>query len=134
RRTAVIVGFIDVNQAQGEKTLHNAAAVLENGRLTAIRAKSLLPNYDVFDETRHFAPASTVKPVVVKGRRIGLTICEDMWNIPTLSPHLIYKRNPVAELARQGCAFFINISASPFHRGKNRLRLDLVTHHATRWK
>jgi len=130
---AVIVGFIDINATGGEKGLHNAAAVLAHRKVIAVRAKTLLPNYDVFDETRHFAPADQNDPVPLFGKRLGLTICEDMWHVPSVWAGSPYKRDPVAELAKKGCDFFINISASPFHQGKTQLRLDLIRHHAQRW-
>ena len=111
----------------------NAAAVIANKRMIAVRTKTLLPNYDVFDETRHFAPATSNTPISLFGKRIGLTICEDMWHVPGLWPATPYSHDPVASLAKKGCDFFINISASPFHQRKTQLRMDLVRYHAERW-
>ncbi len=133
-RPAVIVGFVDVNPKKGEKGLRNAAAVLANHKVIAIRAKTLLPDYDVFDETRYFAPAASSAPVSVFGKRIGLTICEDMWHVPEVWPESPYRRDPVGDLAKKGCDFFINISASPFHQGKTQTRMELLSHHARRWR
>ncbi len=128
----LIVGFVDPNTVKGEKRLHNAAALLFAGRIQAIRHKQLLPTYDVFDEARYFAPARHSSPILFQGRRIGLSICEDMWHVPLLCPGSPYSHDPIAALARQKVDFFINISASPFHRGKTPLRLELVKHHAKR--
>jgi len=131
-RPGVIVGFVDPNPIPGQKGLHNAAALLADRRVVAIRAKTLLPNYDVFDETRHFAPAMENDPIPWLGRRIGLTICEDMWHVPAVWPKSPYNRDPVSELAQKGCDLLINISSSPFHRGKTQLRRELLRDHVRR--
>jgi NAD+ synthase (glutamine-hydrolysing) len=107
---------------------------LSNGKIAAVRHKTLLPTYDVFDELRHFAPASENLPVPFESAAMGLTICEDMWNAPGLWPFPIYFVDPVERLANQGVDFFANISSSPFHYGKMRLRLDLVQHHVRQAK
>ena len=133
-RPGVIVGFVDTNPVQGQKGLFNAAAVLAGRKVVAVRHKTLLPNYDVFDETRHFASASSNTPITLFGKRLGLTICEDMWHVRDVWPHSPYRRDPVAALAKMKCDVLINISSSPFHRGKTRLRLDLVRSHVQRWR
>jgi NAD+ synthetase len=133
-RPGVIVGFIDTNPVQGQKGLFNAAAVLAGRKVVAIRHKTLLPNYDVFDETRHFAPASTNTPIPLFGKRLGLTICEDMWHVRDVWPDSPYRRDPVGALAKMKCDILINISSSPYHHGKTRLRLDLVRSHVRRWR
>jgi len=132
-KPAVIVGFVDSASDGGKKILFNAAAVLADRKVIAIRHKSLLPNYDVFDERRHFSPAASNDPVALFGQRVGLTICEDMWHVKTVWPESPYTHDPVADLARKRCDIFINISSSPFHRGKTVIRRDLVRHHARRW-
>lgn len=128
----VLVGFVDQNPAGRGKGLFNAVALLAKGKIQAIRHKRLLPTYDVFDESRHFAAGGKNDPVRFKGRRLGLTICEDMWNVPALWPTSPYSSNPVAELAAKGADLFINLSSSPFHLGKTRQRMDLVRYHARR--
>jgi NAD+ synthetase len=133
-RPAVIVGFVDNATAGQKKVLYNAAAVLANRKVIAVRHKTLLPNYDVFDERRHFTPATKNDPVPLMGQRIGLMICEDMWNVKAVWPESPYSRDPVAELARKRCDVFINISSSPFQRGKTVIRRDLIRHHAQRWR
>src|SRR5882762_6109345 len=79
-KTAVILGFVDFNSEKEGKPLLNATALLANRSIMAVRYKMLLPTYDVFDEARYFAPARENTPVTYLGQRIGLTICEDMWN------------------------------------------------------
>jgi len=131
---AVIVGYVDTNPSPGEKRLFNAAAFLSEGKIVAVRHKCLLPAYDVFDESRHFAPGLSNEPVPFQGQRIGLHICEDMWHVPEVWPETPYRQDPVAHLAKRGADIFINISSSPFHCGKTRLRLDLVRHHVAKHK
>src|SRR6185437_3602168 len=133
RHPAILVGFVDVNTRPGEKNLRNAAALLHGGQTAALRAKSLLPDYDVFDEFRHFAPAASNEPVRLGADRLGLTICEDMWHVPSLWAASPYQTDPVEKLGQAGVDFFINISCSPFQRGKTSLRLELIRHHARRF-
>jgi NAD+ synthase (glutamine-hydrolysing) len=131
-RPAVVLGFIDVSTLPGNKGLHNSAALLANHRVAAVRHKTLLPAYDVFDESRHFAPALSNDPIPWRGHRLGLTICEDMWHVPSIWPQTPYRQDPIKGLARHRADILINISSSPFQRGKTRLRLDLIRHHARR--
>lgn len=130
---AAIVGFVDYNPLPYGKKLCNAAAVLQGGKITAVRCKSLLPTYDVFDESRNFAPAKENAPLALSRQKIGLTICEDMWNDARFWPRRIYAEDPVEKLAAKGVDFFINISSSPFHRRKTGLRLDLIQSHVRQY-
>lgn len=129
QKPAVIVGFVDINPGKVGKPLYNAAALLNHGQIAGVRYKTLLPTYDVFDETRHFAPAPETHPVSFLEKKLGLTICEDMWNDAHFWPRCIYPVDPVQLLFKQGSDLFINISSSPFHRGKTKLRLDLIQSH-----
>ncbi len=126
--TALITGFVDYNPhgAPG-KPLVNAGLFFDGKSKRVIFTKSLLPSYDVFDETRYFEPATEVKVVEFNGLRIGLTICEDIWNDEDFFPSPIYEKNPVQELAQVGCDLLINISASPFYIGKYSFKKRLVT-------
>jgi len=108
----------------------NAALLLGDGRVIHVQHKSLLPTYDVFDEARYFDPADEVRPVDFHGARIGLTICEDMWNLPARYSARRYPFDPIARLAGMGANTIINISASPFTSGKEGVRLDLLASHA----
>jgi len=130
KKVGLLVGYVERNPSPGQKPLLNAAALLAQGKIQAVRYKMLLPTYDVFDESRHFASAKDTSPVIFRGTRIGVTICEDMWHVPHVWPESPYRKDPVSRLARQKVDFFINLSSSPFHRGKTRDRFELVRHHA----
>jgi NAD+ synthetase len=120
----LIVGHIDVNRDAGAP-FRNAAAVIENGAVTQIVHKSLLPTYDVFDEERYFEPAKSVAPVRLAGRMVGITICEDIWTDKYL-PRRLYEADPVASLVGQGAEIILNISASPFSLGKPQRRAEML--------
>lgn len=116
----LITGFVDINR-DGGKPFHNGAAVLQQGKVQHIIHKSLLPTYDVFDEDRYFEPANLIAPVTVNGIRLGITICEDIWNDDYL-PRPLYDVAPPEVLAERGIDLLINISASPFALGKPEIR------------
>ncbi|HEY5233194.1 MAG TPA: NAD+ synthase [Verrucomicrobiae bacterium] len=120
------VGFVDRNFEKPGRALRNSAAVLQNGKIIWRTHKSLLPTYDVFDEDRYFEPAKKTGPFVFNGRKIGVTICEDIWNDEDFWPERIYRRDPVKELIAQGVEIILNISASPWHDGKERTRLEML--------
>ena len=110
----VIAGY-----AQGDKgKCFNAAAVLGNGKIQQVYQKVLLPNYGVFDEKRYFAPGQT--PVIIerKGLRVAVTICEDLWDLDWLDAFL--------DGRKENLDLIINLSASPFHAGKNQQRQDIL--------
>ncbi|MCE9519227.1 MAG: NAD+ synthase, partial [Verrucomicrobia bacterium] len=117
----LITGFVDFNDSGRGRHFRNAAAVLQRGKIIHITHKSLLPTYDVFDEDRYFEPADEIKPVLLNGIRVGITICEDIWTDEFL-PRPLYDISPPQELARQGIDLLVNISASPFHLGKPAVR------------
>jgi NAD+ synthetase len=121
-RTAMLVGYVGLNKVRPGREATNSAALLQNGQLAATRTKTLLPTYDVFDEDRYFEPATENTPVEFNGRKIGITICEDAWNDEDFWQDRRYRRNPVVELAEAGAEVIFNVSASPWHLGKNRLR------------
>jgi NAD+ synthetase len=126
--TAMLVGYVDLNPKRPGKECFNAVALIRDGKIVAKRFKTLLPTYDVFDEDRYFQPAESNEPVALDGRRIGLTICEDIWTQDYLSTRL-YQRNPVDELLRWkggGAQIICNISASPYHLGKENARLRML--------
>ncbi|HEX4697167.1 MAG TPA: NAD+ synthase [Candidatus Udaeobacter sp.] len=121
---ALLVGFVDRNEGRG-KPFRNAAALLERGQPIRKTYKSLLPTYDVFDEDRYFQPAARVEPFDVKGRKIGVTICEDIWTDDYL-PRPLYDCEPVRSLVGQGAEIIVNLSASPFRLGAPACRLELI--------
>ncbi|MEP0814080.1 MAG: NAD+ synthase [bacterium] len=115
-----LVGFVD-RGPEGE--LYNAAALVSGGEVARVIHKTLLPTYDVFDEWRYFRPADEIAPVEFAGKKIGVTICEDIWDGD-------YDRKIVQELARAGAKTVVNLSSSPFHAGKREERLGLLRMHA----
>lgn len=126
--TGVLFGAPTRTGRQVGTGLHNSALLVEGGEVVAVRHKSLLPTYDVFDEGRYFDPAPVVEPVPFRGEVLGISICEDTWNLPQLWPRQrLYPTDPVCELARRGATLMINISASPFHTGKDRVRNELIS-------
>jgi NAD+ synthetase len=125
-RTALVVGFVDESASRPGRGLANAAALLQHGRVVAVRHKTLLPTYDVFDEDRYFDPAPDNAPVPFLGKQIGLTICEDIWNDEDFWPERRYRANPPAALAAAGAQLLINISASPWWLGKTRTRFAML--------
>ena len=113
--------------------LYNSAVLIQNGRTLGTVNKSLLPTYDVFDEDRYFDRHNGAAPLPFKGEQLGLHICEDAWNDPELWPRRrMYDHDPVAELAAQGATLLINISASPYSKGKEQVRHRLISRHAQR--
>jgi len=122
----LITGYVDRNPSRPGRHLRNAAAVLQNGEVTHRVMKSLLPTYDVFDEDRYFEPAEKVAPIEILGKKIALTICEDIWNDEDFWPERRYRRDPVHELVAAGAELIVNISASPWERGKEARRLAML--------
>jgi len=120
------VGYVEKNSERPGRALKNAAAVLQNGKIIWRTAKSLLPTYDVFDEDRYFEPAKKIEPFIFKGKKIGITICEDIWNDEDFWPERLYRHDPVRELIAQGAEMILNISASPWHVGKEKTRLEML--------
>jgi len=124
--TGLIVGFVGRNPARPGRPLTNAAALLHRGRVTAIRTKTLLPTYDVFDEDRYFEPAAENAVIHWEGHRLGLTICEDIWNDAEFGVRRRYRPDPAAALVAAGAEILLNLSASPWQLGKERLRCGLL--------
>lgn len=116
---SVMVGLPRRNPTKSGKELYNSAAIIENGILLGYQDKMLLPTYDVFDERRYFEPAEHMQIWKIAGQRVGVTICEDIWQNSTLN-ETNYQRDPVQELKVQHPDFIVNLSASPF----NALKTD----------
>ncbi len=122
----VIVGYVDRIQRRIGKDLRNCAALIDDGKIVSTHTKMLLPTYDIFDERRYFEPASEVHTVEFKGTKLGISICEDIWNDPEFWPKRLYDRDPVAEQVNAGAELLINISASPFTLSKRLLRPEML--------
>jgi NAD+ synthetase len=133
-KAALVTGFIGRNEVQPGRKATNAIALLQNGKIMVTRAKTLLPTYDVFDEDRYFEPATENKPVDFNGAKIGLTICEDVWNDEGFWDERRYRRNPAAELVAAGAELILNASASPWHLDKNRTRREMLSRLAAKSK
>lgn len=123
----VVVGYVARNDAPTGPWLFNSAALIADGRLVASQHKTLLPAYDVFDESRHFAPATGQCLFDVAGRRLGITICEDGWaHHEDWRGRRLYRQDPMRTLGEAGADLVVNISASPFCAGKVAVRHDLL--------
>ncbi len=127
-----LVGTVSPNPGTGNP-LFNVAAFVRDGRIAATRRKTLLPNYDVFDEHRYFEPSpAPEEPLEFGGLRIGITICEDLWTGAIGLPRELYARDPVADLSGSKCDLLVNLSASPFHQAKLSAREEVARRAALR--
>jgi NAD+ synthase (glutamine-hydrolysing) len=137
RHTAVIVGFparLPEATAGTGRRIANAAALLAEGRIVSVHHKMLLPTYDVFDEWRYFQPATTVSVTELGGVRLGISVCEDVWNDADFWPHRLYREDPIEKLVGAGAEILINLSASPFTIEKRHLRPRMLASTARRWQ
>lgn len=128
---AVICGIVDRDGNQASPPLHNSAVLFENGRILHQAHKRLLPNYDVFDENRYFKPGLASSAFSFRGYRLGLTVCEDIWNDEELYPKDLFSQrpypvDPVADLIQDGADLIINISASPYSIGKPATKAEML--------
>ncbi len=126
KEVPLIVGYVDFHEGKFGKPFRNAAAWLEGGEIRSKFWKTLLPTYDIFDERRYFEPGERCEPFVWGGKRIGVTICEDVWTEDYLR-RPFYDRDPVEELSAAGVDLLINLSASPYHLGKPENRRRMLT-------
>jgi len=120
----LLVGYVDHNEGAGQP-FRNAAALLQRGQPVQRVFKSLLPTYDVFDEDRYFEPAASTEVLLIGGRKIGVTICEDIWTGKYL-PRRLYGFEPVQELLKRGADLVVNLSASPYAVGKVERRAEML--------
>jgi NAD+ synthase (glutamine-hydrolysing) len=129
RGITAVVGFIDSDRGatndHGTVRKYNAAAVVRDGRILQRARKSLLPSYRYFDDKRYFSPGERREPVDVPLARLGVSICEDLWDD-------YYDVKPLPELVVQGAALILNLNASPFYPGKRRTRQKLIRNHIAR--
>ena len=133
-QTGLLVGFVGKNKTRPGREVSNSVALLQHGRILATRSKTLLPTYDVFDEDRYFEPATENLPVEFNGQKIGLTVCEDVWNDEDFWSDRRYRRNPPMELAAAGAKILFNVSASPWHLGKSATRQQMLMNLALKAK
>jgi NAD+ synthase (glutamine-hydrolysing) len=123
---SILCGFVDRNPEKTGKPLINSAALIEDGKILKTSGKILLPSYDVFDETRYFEPAKESLIFEAEGKRIGVTICEDIWNVEKIEGVPNYSQDPVKTLCEKGIDILINISASPYTIDKPKQRMTVL--------
>ena len=131
-KVGLLIGYAGSNDKRPGREATNSAALLQNGGILATRHKTLLPTYDVFDEDRYFEPATENLPVTFNGQKIGITICEDIWNDEDFWKDRRYPHNPAVDLANAGAKLLLNISASPWHLGKNNTRREMLANLAAK--
>ena len=124
--TAVLVGVALPAPPGAGKRAVNAAVLLDKGQVLLEQHKMLLPFYDVFDEQRYFAPATSQRVIEFEGERLAITICEDAWNDKSFWPQRLYPVDPVEDIMRQHPTVLINISASPFWHTKQQVRARML--------
>jgi len=134
KETGIVVGTITPTRRAAGNGLYNSALLIHRGSVLFRQHKSLLPSYDVFDETRYFDPAPEVESMPFRGEVLGISICEDAWNDPEFWPRRSYPLDPIESLARRKATLMINISASPFHVGKEDVRFRLVRSHSRKYE
>jgi len=120
---AAVVGCPTINPEYKGKDLFNSAVFLSEGKITSLHHKGLLPTYDVFDEYRYFEPGRQFTCAQYQGKKIAITVCEDLWNI---GDDPMYVVNPMDELAKENPDFIINIAASPFHYRQDKIRKSIL--------
>lgn len=107
--------------------VYNSAVLCYDGKIQFIQNKTLIPNYDVFDEVRYFESAKDIYVHAFKGEKIGISICEDIWNDADYWKHRLYEKDPVQRLVDKGSTILINISASPYHYGRREERKEMLS-------
>jgi NAD+ synthase (glutamine-hydrolysing) len=128
---AAIIGSPTRNPEVKGKDLFNSAFFLSEGEIKSIHHKTLLPNYDIFDEYRYFEPNSIFEVVEFKGKKLAITICEDLWNI---GDDLLYRSNPMDELIKLEPDVMINIAASPFDYTAETRRKKILFENVEKYK
>jgi NAD+ synthase/NAD+ synthase (glutamine-hydrolysing) len=130
----VLVGVATPNPSDVGRPLFNSAVLLKGGSVASAFHKSLLPTYDVFDEDRYFEPFPAPQILELDGWRLGISICEDVWNDRDFWKRRRYHRDPIEALAQSGAQAIINLSASPFTVGKHNLRESMLGHMAGKYR
>jgi NAD+ synthetase len=134
-KLAVIAGTVvpNPNAVQlGGKSLFNSAVLLQNGAVKKVFHKRLLPTYDVFDEDRYFEPGENSNYFTISELKIGVTICEDLWNNEEFWGKRSYAGDPFSDLAKLGVDLVVNLSASPYSAGKRGVRSAMLQHSVIR--
>ncbi|MBW2217885.1 MAG: NAD+ synthase [Deltaproteobacteria bacterium] len=130
----VICGCVDKNASDTGKLLLNTAVLFENGEILYKANKRLLPTYDIFDEGRYFEPGIICRAFAYKNRRLGITVCEDIWNHEDVCSIRSYNVYPVTEMIKDNADLIINVSASPFNIGKSKFKNKMLSSVAKKYK
>ncbi len=130
----ILVGTAVFNKNRTGRPLCNVACLIYKGKVEKIFYKSLLPTYDVFDEDRYFEPIKDLQILTLKGKRIGVSICEDLWNDKDFWQKPRYHFDPIEKLAQEGVDLIINLSSSPFTVGKQKLRESMISTSCKKYK
>ncbi len=125
-----IVGTVRPSAQATGRQLHNSAAVICNQKLIGFADKTLLPEYDVFDDPRYFEPGRERRLFNLDDCKLGVTVCEDFWNDKTFWKQRLYANDPADELIQMGANLLVSINASPFNKGKMGRRCEMVSHRA----
>jgi len=125
-----IVGTVRPNDQATGRRLYNSAAVIRNQALLGFADKTLLPEYDVFDDPRYFEPAPERRLFDLGECKLGIAVCEDFWNDKTFWRQRLYPNDPAQELIDMGANLLVSINASPFNKGKMKVRCEMVAHRA----
>src|SRR3989440_9044722 len=123
-----IVGTVRPNDQPTGRRLFNSAAIIRDRKLLGFADKTLLPEYDVFDDPRYFEPGRERHLFEIDGDQIGVAVCEDFWNDKTFWRERLYANDPADELIQLGAEVLVSINASPFNKGKMRQRCQMVSH------
>jgi len=125
-----IVGTVRPNDQPNGRRLFNSAAVISNRKLQGFADKTLLPEYDVFDDPRYFEPGQRRSLLKIGDTSLGIAVCEDFWNDKTFWKQRLYPNDPAQELIEMGANLLVSINASPFNKGKMKVRCEMVSHRA----
>src|SRR5664279_3443687 len=129
----VLVGVATPNPSDVGRPLYNSAVLLRGGEVGQAFHKTLLPTYDVFDEDRYFEPFQGTQLLELDGVRLGISICEDVWNDRDFWKRRRYHQDPIEAMAKAGAQAIVNLSASPFTVGTQMLREKMLGHMARKY-
>src|SRR5690606_30629486 len=123
----LIFGTITEDDDKIGTDIHNSAVLCFDGKIQFVQHKTLIPNYDVFDEMRYFDSAKNATVFDFNGEKLGISICEDIWNDEDYWYRRRYQKDPIQELLKQKATLLINISASPYSFGKREARKEMLS-------
>jgi NAD+ synthase (glutamine-hydrolysing) len=132
--SAIIIGTLMPTESERGKPVYNSAVWIVDGSVRHVQHKTLLPTYDVFDEWRYFQPGEAHQVFEYKGRRVGLAICEDVWNDSSYWANRRYEIDPVEKLVEAGADLLLVVSASPFSLGRREFRYRMLDNLCRRWE